>query len=74
MKDRDINKNIYVLAVSKRARQLLRGAKPLVDTGSETNVVKIAKEEIDRGLVIPILPEKIMEGLKETEEESEKET
>lgn len=39
-----------VVKVSKRARQLVGGAPPLIDT-KETKAVSIAVEEVGRGLV-----------------------
>ncbi len=66
MNRRKINYYIYVLAVSKRARQLLKGAKPLIPY-KEFNAIKIAKEEIDRGLVIPIIPSEVMEKIEAEE-------
>ncbi len=37
-----------VLIVSKRAKELLRGSKPLIKT-KEKHPLKIAKEELERG-------------------------
>ena len=39
-----------VVKVSKRARQLVSGAQPLIDT-KETKPVSIAVQEINRGLI-----------------------
>lgn len=40
----------YVILASMRAKQLLRGAKPLIKTKSK-NLIRIAQEEVKRGLV-----------------------
>ena len=69
MNTRKINCYVYVLAVSKRARQLLKGdSKPLVPY-DEFNAIKIAKEEIDKGLVIPFIPSEVMEKINKEEAE-----
>ncbi len=49
-----------VVKVSKRARQLVGGAQPLIDT-KETKAVSIAVEEIDRGLIDHDIPKEIDE-------------
>lgn len=41
---------ILVVKVSKRARQLVGGAQPLIDT-KETKAVSIAIKEVGRGLI-----------------------
>lgn len=40
----------YVILASMRAKQLLRGAKPLVKSKSK-NLIRIAQEEVKQGLV-----------------------
>ena len=40
----------YVILASMRAKQLLRGAKPRIKTKSR-NLIRIAQEEVKRGLV-----------------------
>lgn len=44
-----------VVKVSKRARQLVGGAQPYIDT-KETKAVSVAIDEIDRGLIDHDLP------------------
>ncbi len=44
-----------VVKVSKRARQLVAGSQPLIDT-RENKAVSIAVEEIDRGLIDHEIP------------------
>ena len=39
-----------IVEVSKRARQLVAGAEPLIDT-AETKPVSIAVREVDQGLI-----------------------
>jgi DNA-directed RNA polymerase subunit omega len=40
-----------VVEVSKRARQLVGGAQPLIDT-KETKAVSVAVDEVNRGLIV----------------------
>ncbi len=40
----------FVSLAAKRAKQLLKGAKPKIKTGSK-NLIRIAQEEIHRGLI-----------------------
>jgi len=40
----------YVILASKRAKQLLKGAKPKIKSKSK-NLIRIAQEEVDRGMV-----------------------
>jgi len=50
-KDKDIDsKYKFILLVSKRARQLLKGAKPKIKSKSKS-LIRIAQEEIKRGVV-----------------------
>lgn len=48
-KDLD-SKYKFILLVSKRARQLLKGAKPKIKSKSKS-LIRIAQEEIERGAV-----------------------
>jgi len=48
-KDLD-SKYKFILLVSKRARQLLKGAKPKIKSKSKS-LIRIAQEEIQRGAV-----------------------
>lgn len=40
----------YVILVSKRAKQLLKGAKPKIKSKTK-NLIRVAQEEVDKGLV-----------------------
>jgi DNA-directed RNA polymerase omega subunit len=40
----------YVILASMRAKQLLRGAKPLIKSKSK-NLIRVAQEEVKKGLV-----------------------
>ena len=40
----------YVILVSKRAKQLLKGAKPKIKSRTK-NLIRVAQEEVDKGLV-----------------------
>ena len=40
----------YVILASKRAKQLLKGAKPKIKSKSK-NLIRIAQEEVDKGMV-----------------------
>lgn len=46
-----------VLIISKRAKELLRGSKPLIKT-REKHPLKIAKEEMEKGVLTVSLVEK----------------
>jgi len=50
----------YVVVVSRRARQLMVGARPLVDNPKARKNTRIAEEELQQGLLeyeLPELPE-----------------
>jgi DNA-directed RNA polymerase subunit K/omega len=70
---RDMNTYVYVLAVAKRVKQLLKGEKPRVKY-KDNNFIKVAKEEIEKGEIIPVIPQDIINNIdsnvenKETEE------
>ena len=70
---RDMNTYVYVLAVAKRVKQLLKGEKPRVKY-KDYNFIKVAKEEIEKGEIIPVIPQDIINNIdsnvenKETEE------
>lgn len=49
-----------VVKVSKRARQLVAGAQPYIET-KETKPVSIAVEEVDRGLIDHDIPREVDE-------------
>lgn len=51
---------VLVVKVSKRARELVAGALPYIDT-KETKPVSIAVEEVSRGLIAHDLPRDIDE-------------
>ena len=63
----------FVIIAAKRGKQLLKGAKPKIETHSK-NLIKIAQEEVARGLIkYEILPpepaeEEIAEEKREAEE------
>ena len=40
----------YVILASKRAKQLLKGAKPKIKTRSK-NLIRVAQEEVERGMI-----------------------
>ncbi len=56
----------YVVVASRRARQLMAGAQPLLDRPRSHKSTRIAMEELDRALLEYELPE-----LPETPEEKE---
>jgi DNA-directed RNA polymerase omega subunit len=50
----------YVVVVSRRARQLMMGGRPLVDNPRSRKTSRIAEEELQQGLLeyeLPELPE-----------------
>ena len=64
-----------VLATSKRARQIIDGCNPLVDSAKDTKPLSIAVAELDSGKVkILSGAENTEEALAETEEAEAKET
>ncbi len=40
----------YIILASKRAKQLLRGSKPKIETKSK-NLIRVAQQEVEQGLV-----------------------
>ncbi len=40
----------FVIVASKRAKELLKGAKPKIKTKSK-NLIRIAEEEVEKGLI-----------------------
>ncbi len=49
----------YVVVAARRARQLQSGARPLLDTGKFRKPTRMAREELERGLLdfeLPVLP------------------
>jgi len=54
----------YVVVVSRRARQLMGGGRPLVDNPKARKTTRIAEEELQKGLLeyeMPELPEEQQE-------------
>ncbi len=53
----------FVIVAAKRAKQLLKGSKPRLETKSK-NLIRIAQEEVNQGLVeyiiVDSLPEELM--------------
>jgi DNA-directed RNA polymerase omega subunit len=47
----------YVVVVSRRARQLMIGGRPMVDTSGTRKTSRIAEEELQLGLLEYELPE-----------------
>lgn len=66
---RDIDSKFrYVIVAAKRAKELLKGAKPKIKSKSK-NLVRVAQEEVDNGFVnYELIPEKIKE-VSDTEED-----
>jgi DNA-directed RNA polymerase omega subunit len=56
----------YVVVVSRRARQLMVGARPLVDNPKARKTTRIAEEELQQGLLEYELPE-LPEGSEDTD-------
>jgi DNA-directed RNA polymerase subunit omega len=51
---------IYVIVAARRARQLMAGARPLVDNPRSRKATRIAQEELDTGVLeyeVPEVPE-----------------
>jgi len=54
----------YVVVVSRRARQLMGGGRPLVDNPKARKTTRLAEEELQKGLLeyeMPELPEEQQE-------------
>lgn len=66
---RDIDSKFrYVIVAAKRAKELLKGAKPKIKSKSK-NLIRVAQEEVDNGFVnYELIPEKIKE-VSDTEED-----
>jgi len=47
----------YVVVVSRRARQLMIGGRPMVDNSASRKTSRIAEEELQQGLLEYELPE-----------------
>jgi DNA-directed RNA polymerase subunit omega len=63
----------FVIIAAKRGKQLLKGAKPKIKTSSK-NLIKIAQEEVARGLIkYEILPSESIEEREELLEEEKRE-
>ncbi len=63
----------FVIIAARRGKQLLKGAKPRIETSSK-NLIKIAQEEVARGLVkYEILPFEPVEQEEEILEEEKRE-
>ena len=58
----------YVIVAAKRAKELLKGAKPRIKSKSK-NLIRVAQEEVENGFVnYELIPEKINE-VSNTEED-----
>jgi DNA-directed RNA polymerase omega subunit len=61
----------FILLVSKRARQLLKGAKPKIRSESKS-LIRIAQEEVQKGLIdFKIINENEKEKQEKREEKEE---
>lgn len=62
----------FVILAAKRAKQLLKGAKPKIKTGSR-NLIRVAQEEIHRGLIDyrVLQPDQEIQETKEEEKPAE---
>jgi DNA-directed RNA polymerase omega subunit len=58
----------FVILASKRAKQLLRGAKPKIKTKSK-NLIRIAQQEVERGVINYELVERTAEDVEVVEED-----
>jgi len=69
-KDLD-SKYKFILLVSKRARMLLKGAKPKIKSKSK-NLIRIAQEEVNKGLIdFKVLDEHKSEKKEKQEKENQ---
>jgi len=58
----------YVILASKRAKQLLKGAKPKIKTRSK-NLIRVAQEEVERGLIGYEIVQKKQEDVRESSDD-----
>lgn len=65
------NKYLYVLAIAKRAKQLLKDPKKITIETKEKFFIKVAKEEIVQDMIIAYQPKVVMDSIAPMDDQGE---
>lgn len=65
------NKYLYVLAIAKRAKQLLKDPKKVTIESKEKFFIKVAKEEIVQDMIIAYQPKVVMDSIAPMDDQGE---
>ena len=65
------NKSLYVLAIAKRAKQLLKDPKKITIETKEKFFIKVAKEEIVQDMIIAYQPKVVMDSIAPMDDQGE---
>ena len=65
------NKYLYVLAIAKRAKQLLKDPKKITIESKEKFFIKVAKEEIVQDMIIAYQPKVVMDSIAPMDDQGE---
>ncbi len=65
------NKYLYVLAIAKRAKQLLKDPKKITIETKEKFFIKVAKEEIVQDMIIAYQPKVVMNSIAPMDDQGE---
>ena len=65
------NKYLYVLAIAKRAKQLLKDPKKVTIETKEKFFIKVAKEEIVQDMIIAYQPKVVMDSIAPMDDQGE---
>ena len=65
------NKYLYVLAIAKRAKQLLKDPKKITVETKEKFFIKVAKEEIVQDMIIAYQPKVVMDSIAPMDDQGE---
>ena len=65
------NKYLYVLAIAKRAKQLLKDPKKITIETKEKFFIKVAKEEIVQNMIIAYQPKVVMDSIAPMDDQGE---
>lgn len=65
------NKYLYVLAIAKRAKQLLKDPKKVTIESKEKFFIKVAKEEIVQDMIIAYQPKVVMNSIAPMDDQGE---
>ena len=65
------NKYLYVLAIAKRAKQLLKDPKKVTIESKEKFFIKVAKEEIVQDMIIAYQPKVVIDSIAPMDDQGE---